>query len=133
VTFNNQDTATHSYAWGKEHEIALHELSFVPPAEEIMVDYETGELVEVTLHDGSALVLKKLDRDYDPTNRAEALRVLEEANRCNCLITGLIYIDTTQPAHTDLYGLVDTPLNRLEARRMRPAPETMKMVNELMF
>ena len=33
----------HSYAWGKEHEVALHDLSYVPPAEEIMVDYRTGE------------------------------------------------------------------------------------------
>jgi 2-oxoglutarate ferredoxin oxidoreductase subunit beta len=48
VTFNNLDTATHSYAWGKEHEVALHELSYVPPAEEIMVDYHHGEAIEVT-------------------------------------------------------------------------------------
>ena len=37
VTFNNQDTAAHSYAWGKEHEVALHKLSYVPPAQEILV------------------------------------------------------------------------------------------------
>jgi len=48
VTFNNQDTAMHSYQWGKEHEEALHELAFVPPAEEIMVEYEQGEAIEVT-------------------------------------------------------------------------------------
>lgn len=44
VTFNNQDTSLHSYNWGKEHEVALHELAYVPPAEEIMVDYEEGEI-----------------------------------------------------------------------------------------
>jgi len=133
VTFNNQDTANHSYAWGKEHEIALHELSFVPPAEEIMVDYEVGEAVEVTMHDGSAIMLKKLDRDYDPTDRTAAFRILEEANQCNCLMTGLIYIDTTQPAFTDLYRLPDTALNRLSEDRLRPGRETIKMVNDLMF
>src|SRR5574339_965558 len=42
VTFNNQDEAVHSYSWGKEHEVALHDLAYVPPAEEIMVDYEEG-------------------------------------------------------------------------------------------
>ncbi len=89
VTFNNQDTAMHSYAWGKDHEVALHELSYVPPAEEIMVEYEEGEDKEITLHDGSVVMLQKLERDYDPTDRAEAMRVLEEANRCDCLITGL--------------------------------------------
>jgi 2-oxoglutarate ferredoxin oxidoreductase subunit beta len=133
VTFNNQDSAMHSYAWGKEHEIALHELSYVPPAEEIMVDYEVGEAIEVTMHDGSAIMLKKLDRDYDPTDRSAAFQILEEANRCNCLMTGLIYIDTTQPSFTDLYRLPDIALNRLSEDRLRPAPETIKMVNDLMF
>lgn len=133
VTFNNQDTATHSYSWGKQHEIALHELAYVPPAEEIMVEYEQGEDLEVTLHDGSLLVLKKLEREHDPTDRIEAMRILEEANRCNCLLTGLIYIDTDQPSMTEIYNLPETPLNRLPENRMRPAPETMQMVNDLMF
>jgi len=133
VTFNNQDTATHSYAWGKEHEVALHELAYVPPAEEIMVEYEQGQDIEVTMHDGSSIILRKLERDYDPTDRAEAIRVLEEANSCNCLITGLIYIDTSQPSMTDIYNLPDTPLNRLPEYRIRPGPETMQKVNDLMF
>ena len=133
VTFNNQDSAMHSYAWGKEHEVALHELSYVPPANEIMVDYESGELIEVTLHDGSSVILKKLEQDYDPTNRAEAMRMLEEANRKNWLITGLIYIDTSQRSLVELYNLIDTPLNRLPESRLRPAPETIEKVNEWMF
>lgn len=133
VTFNNQDTATHSYAWGKEHEVALHELSYVPPAEEIMVDYKHGENVEVTMHDGSLIVLQKLEREYDPTDRSEAIRVLEEANACNCLITGLIYIDTDQHSLAEIYNLPETPLNRLAQERIRPPREIMKTVNEMMF
>src|SRR5512139_190850 len=133
VTFNNQDNAMHSYAWGKEHEVALHELSYVPHAEEIMVDYETGEIIEVTLHDGSSVILKKLDRDYDPKNRAEAMRVLEESNKDCCLITGLIYIDQEPPTLFDLYNLPDEPLNRLKEDRLRPARETIEKVNAMMF
>ncbi len=133
VTFNNKDQAVHSYAWGREHEVALHELSFVPPAEEIMVDYEEGQSKEVTMHDGSMIVLKKLERDYDPTDRVEAMRVLEEANACNCLITGLIYIDEEQKDLVELYNLTETPLNRLTENRLRPARETIDKVNDLMF
>ena len=133
VTFNNKDQAVHSYAWGKEHEVALHELSFVPPAEEITVDYEEGESKEVTMHDGSMIVLKKLERDYDPTDRVEAMRVLEEANACNCLITGLIYIDEEQKDLVELYNLTETPLNRLTEKRLRPTQETIDKVNDLMF
>src|SRR5574338_1109532 len=73
VTFNNQDTAVHSYTWGKDHEAPLHEISFVPAREEIMLegDLETGEIREVTLHDGSTVILKNLDKFYNPTDRWE--------------------------------------------------------------
>jgi 2-oxoglutarate ferredoxin oxidoreductase subunit beta len=123
----------HSYQWGKNHEVALHELSYVPPAEEIMVDYEQGEDIEVTMHDGSVVVLKKLDRDYDPTDRAAAMRILEEANACQCLITGLIYIDTSQSSLTEINNLTSTPLNRLPENRLRPGRETMQQINDMMF
>jgi 2-oxoglutarate ferredoxin oxidoreductase subunit beta len=133
VTFNNQDLATHSYAWGKNHEVALHELSFVPLADEILIEYNEGEDKEVVMHDGSVIVLKKLTRDYDPTDRTAAMKVLEEANASHCLITGLIYIDTNQPSMVDIYNLSDIPLNRLPNDRLRPPPETLELVNSLMF
>ena len=133
VTFNNSDTAMHSYAWGKDHEVALHDLAYVPPAEEITVDYEAGEAREVTLHDGSSVILKKLELDYDPTDRAHAMQVLEEANRKQWLLTGLIYIDPDEDTLLDIYNLVDEPLNRLPEERLRPSPETIQEINALMF
>ncbi|HSQ25952.1 MAG TPA: 2-oxoacid:ferredoxin oxidoreductase subunit beta [Anaerolineales bacterium] len=133
VTFNNQDTAVHSYAWGREHEVALHELSFVPPAEEIFIEYEPGEAKEVTMHDGSKVILKKLELDYDPTDRAVAMQMLEEANAKQWLMTGLIYINPDQPSLMDIYNLTETPLNRLPKDRLRPGPETIQTVNDLMF
>jgi 2-oxoglutarate ferredoxin oxidoreductase subunit beta len=133
VTFNNKDESVHSYSWGKEHEVALHELSFVPRLEEIMVDYGEGETTEVTMHDGSRVVLKKLDRDYDPRDRSAALTILEEANAKKWLLTGLIYINQEQPTMSDIYRLTDTPLNRLSNDRIRPPVETLQMVNNLMF
>ncbi len=133
VTFNNQDSAHHSYAWGKQHEVALHELSFVPPAEDIVVDYKEGETINVEMHDGSHIVLRKLENDYDPTDRAGILCMLEEANRQGELITGLIYINPGQKSLFDLYNLVDEPLNRLTEERLRPPKETIDELNAMMF
>lgn len=133
VTFNNRDDAMHSYAWGRSHEVALHDLSYVPPAEEIMVEYDAGEAKEVTMHDGSKVILKKLERDYNPYDRAQAMRILEEANAKQWLITGLIYIDPDQPSMAEIYNLTDTPLNRLPESRIRPSRETMQSINEMMF
>ncbi|RPI21832.1 MAG: 2-oxoacid:ferredoxin oxidoreductase subunit beta [Chloroflexota bacterium] len=133
VTFNNSDQAMHSYAWGKEHEVALHDLAYVPPAEEIMVDYAEGEAKEVTMHDGSMVILKKLDREYDPTNRSEAMRIIEDANFNHWLVTGLIYINEEQPSLLDLYNLTDTPLNRIPEQRLRPPEESIEKINAMMF
>jgi len=133
VTFNNTDTSMHSYAWGKDHEVALHELSYVPPMEEILVEYEEGETIDVTMHDGSTVVLKKLGREHNPTDRSRAMTILEEANAKNLLLTGLIYIDTDQPSLLDIYNLTETPLNRLKESQIRPPRETIEKVNAMMF
>ncbi|MBP1704149.1 MAG: 2-oxoglutarate/2-oxoacid ferredoxin oxidoreductase subunit beta [Chloroflexi bacterium] len=133
VTFNNTDTSMHSYAWGKEHEVALHELSYVPEREDILVDYEEGDMIDVTMHDGSTVVLKKLEHDYDPTNRSHALSILEEANTKNWLLTGLIYIDTEAPCLLDIFNLTDTALNRLKEHQIRPSRESIDKVNAMMF
>jgi 2-oxoglutarate ferredoxin oxidoreductase subunit beta len=135
VTFNNQDKAVHSYTWGKDHESPLHEISFVPAREEIMLeaDMQTGEIREVTMHDGSTIVLKNVDKFYNPLDRMEALRTLEEAQRNNWLITGLIYIETDKPSLVETYKLVDTPLNRLTEPDLRPTRESINDINALMF
>jgi len=130
VTFNNQENTFHSYTWGKDHEAPLHEISFVPALDEITVeDFEEGTTREVTMHDGSMVILKKLDKDYDPTNRWQALRMMEEAQRNNWMVTGLIYVETGRPALTDLYNLPETPLNRLTESDLRPARESLDKLN----
>ena len=133
VTFNNQDDAFHSYAWGKSHEVALHELSFVPPVRAIKVSYEKGETLDVPLYDGTHIILKKLGHDYEPTNRARALKLLEEANDNNELLTGLIYINPKQLSLFDLYDLPETALNRLPSEKLRPTPESLDEINKIMF
>lgn len=135
VTFNNQDNAFHSYTWGKDHEAPLHEIMYTPKLAEIILDGEfpEGTVREVTMHDGSAIILKKLEKDYDPTNRANAFQMLEEAQTNNWLVTGLIYVNTSKPTLTDNYNLVDTPLNRLTESDLRPARSSIDKINSMMF
>ena len=72
VTFNNSDLSTKGYNWGKEHEEALHEVRYVPPAEEITVDYAEGEVKDVIMHDGSTILLKKLGIDFRRFRRGDS-------------------------------------------------------------
>ena len=135
VTFNNQENAYHSYAWGKDHEEPLHDISYIAPRSEIILEreMEEGEIREVSMHDGSIIILKNLEKDYNPTDRFEAIRILAEGEANNWLATGLIYIETEKPSLTDMYNLVDTPLNRLQEADLRPAPEMITQINDLMF
>ncbi len=136
VTFNNQDTSLHSYAWGKDHEVRLHDVSFlpVPARDEITVeDFEAGTTRSVELHDGSMIVLKKLEEDYDPTDRWQALRVLEDAERDNYMITGLIYVAPQAPTMYDLYDMPDVALNRMTEDQLRPSKESIDEINQMMF
>src|SRR5262245_40036427 len=73
VTFNDHERSTKSYGYMKDHEEALHELDFVPAYEDIEVEIGEGETRDVRMHDGSTLRIKKLDRDYDPTVKLNAL------------------------------------------------------------
>ena len=130
VTFNNQDNSVHSYSWGKGHEDPIHELEFVPARDEITIeDFEKGTVREVTLHDGSIIILKKLGKNYDPTNRNEAMRMMEESVRDNCLVTGLIYVNTETKNLVEMCNLVDMPLNRYPSSQLRPSKDTLKDIN----
>jgi 2-oxoglutarate ferredoxin oxidoreductase subunit beta len=130
VTFNNQENSVHSYSWGKGHEDPIHEVEFVPARDEITIeDFEKGTIREVTLYDGSIIVLKKLGKNYDPTNRNEAMRMMEEAVRENCLVTGLIYVNTETKNLVEMCNLVDMPLNRYPSSQLRPSKETLKDIN----
>lgn len=123
VTFNDHVGSTKSYAYVKEHDFLLHTPDFIAATEEVTVDYEPGTAQEIELADGSRLVLRKLDLDYDPTDRLAALRVLHEGRQRGELVTGLLYIE---PSATDLATrerLPTTPLCRLGEAELRPTRE----------
>ncbi len=135
VTFNNHDTSMHSYAWGKEQQVQIHDLSFIPARDEIMIeDFEEGTTQSVKLHDGSKISLKKLERDYDPTDRMAAVHIIEESRAKNLLLTGLIYVDPERPTIMEMLNLPEEkPLNRLRPEDIRPTPETLEKINAAMF
>ena len=73
---------------------------------------------------------KKLEREYDPTNRTEAIRLLEEAIRRNWLITGLLYVDPNTPNIFEMYSMGKTPLNRLSHEKIRPNEKSLDLINQ---
>ena len=122
VAFNNEDTSTKSYGYGKEHEIPLHGIGFVPKEEEIHIEaFDPGEMRVVEMHDGSLIKLRKLETDYDPTDRMGAMHRLQWAQEKQEFITGLVYLDESRPSLAETARLTETPLSGLDEVRVRPS------------
>jgi 2-oxoglutarate ferredoxin oxidoreductase subunit beta len=130
VTFNDHEGSTKSYAYMKEHDEPLQELSFVPRFEEIRIDYEPGTTVDVRLHDGSHLQLRKLEPDYDPSSRSRAVARLMESAGAGKVLTGVLYVDAGAPDFLTRLGTVDAPLATLPEDAVRPPRAVLDEVNE---
>src|SRR6516162_10256611 len=102
VTFNDHEGSTKSYKYVKEHEEILQDVSFVPHFEDINVEYDPGSTIQVTMHDGSRLHLRKLEEDYDPTDRVRALTRLTEAHDKGEVLTGVFYVNPTAPKFIEM-------------------------------
>jgi 2-oxoglutarate/2-oxoacid ferredoxin oxidoreductase subunit beta len=128
VTFNDHEGSTKSYKYMQEHEEAISEVGFVPHFEDIAVDYDAGTTYNVQLHDGSHIRLRKLRDDYNPNNRASAVKQLMEAHEKGDVLTGVFYLDTEKPSFTDMLNLVDEPLGTLPQERTRPGKQVLQEI-----
>src|SRR5689334_22829653 len=125
VTFNDHEGSTKSYKYVKEHEETLQDVSFVPHFEEIDVEYDPGTTVEVTMHDGSRLHLRKLEEDYDPTDKIRAMTRLTEAHDKGEVLTGVFYVNPQAPNFLDMLNVVDQPLATLPDSMTRPGKDVL--------
>ena len=130
VTFNDHAGSTKSYSYMKDHETTLHELDFVPYFQDIAIEIPEGEVTEVEMHDGSHLRIRKLDRDYDPTNRLGAETALEEADAKGEVLTGVLYVNTSKPTFLEQLNIVDEPLGTLPESKTRPSREALEQIME---
>src|SRR6201747_2594583 len=65
VAFNNHAGSTKSFDYVREHNEAVNRLDFMSGRDPITVDYAPGSVQTVEQHDGTTLVLRKLNADYD--------------------------------------------------------------------
>ena len=130
VTFNDHEGSTKSYKYMLDHEEPLQEINFIPSFENISVDYDPGTTLEVEMHDGSKLRLRKLEEDYNPTDRIHAITRLNEAKEKGEMLTGVLYVNTKVPTFLDLLNITDQPLATLPASAVRPGPQVLEQVME---
>ena len=130
VTFNDHEGSTKSYAYVKDHDEPLSDVSFVPFFEEISVEYDAGTTKEVTLHNGSKIMLTKMAEDYQPTDKISALRLLHETIARGEYATGILYIEPDKQDFIELLGIVDEPLAGLPESKTRPGKAALDEIME---
>ena len=129
VAFNNHAGSTRSYDHVREHNDAVNRLDFMPRREPIGAEYEAGTVIDITQHDGSVLRLRKLDVEYDPSNRISAMNYIQEHQARGEIVTGLLYVDpTVHDLHAHL-NTVETPLNALAEGELCPGSAMLERIN----
>jgi 2-oxoglutarate/2-oxoacid ferredoxin oxidoreductase subunit beta len=129
VAFNNHPGSTKSYDYIREHNEVVNRLDFWPTRDAITIDYSEGGVIDVPQHDGSIIRLRKVETDYDPTDRINAMTHIQQAAAKGEVITGLLYVD---PQADDLHGSLNTvpvALNKLDAKELCPGSATLEKIN----
>jgi 2-oxoglutarate ferredoxin oxidoreductase subunit beta len=129
VTFNNHAGSTKSYDYVREHNDAVNRLDFISPRDQINASYAPGSLRRVVQHDGSVLLLRKLDKDYDPSDRVGAMNHLQERHAQGEIVTGLLFVDSnSEDLHRHL-NTVEKPLNQLGDAYLCPGSKALDALN----
>jgi len=129
VTFNNTDRSTKSYQYVREHSEATGTFDFIPLQREILTRYEEGATQTVVMHDGSTLLLEKLEKEFDVTDQRRSVDKLEEAKERGRLLTGVIYVNPNSSDTHDIIGTTSRPLNSLDREDLCPGNEALQKIN----
>jgi 2-oxoglutarate/2-oxoacid ferredoxin oxidoreductase subunit beta len=129
VAFNNHAGSTKSYDYVREHNHAVSRIDFITPGTEITASYAPGSLVEVEQHDGTVLRLRKLDEDYDPTDRLAAMNHVQSHQARGEVVTGLLYVDSEASGLHEALHTSERPLNRLGEEALCPGAAVLQKIN----
>jgi 2-oxoglutarate ferredoxin oxidoreductase subunit beta len=80
------------------------------------------------MHDGSRIVLRKLDSAYDPTNRTLAATLIQERIKAGEYLTGLLYVERSQNEFHQVNATPDAPLSSLPYERLSPGSQGLEKV-----
>lgn len=126
VSFNDHKGSTKSYAHTyKYYHPAVH-ADYVPMSAPIKASYEAGETVPVEMHDGGIIMLSKLDKGYDPRDRASAYAQVMERDAKGEIVTGLLYIDESHEDMATTNALPEQPLNTFPYESLCPGNTALK-------
>ena len=129
VAFNNHPGSTRSYDYVREHNDAVNRLDFMPERAPIGASQAPGETRDIVMHDGGVLRVKRLDAEYDPSDKVRAMAYLESHRAKGIVVTGLLYVAENASDLHDAQQTVDVPLNRMSDAELVPGAAALEGVN----
>jgi 2-oxoglutarate/2-oxoacid ferredoxin oxidoreductase subunit beta len=129
VAFNNHEGSTKSFDYVREHNEAVNFLDVITTREEITADYAPGTVEIVRQHDGSFLKLRKLDDEYDPTDRVAAMNFLHTHHARGEIVTGLLYVDPDAQDMHDYLATAEKPFNAMNEAELCPGDAALEKLN----
>jgi 2-oxoglutarate/2-oxoacid ferredoxin oxidoreductase subunit beta len=129
VAFNNHAGSTKSHEYIREHNETVNRLDFWPTRESTNISYEEGGAIEVPQHDGSIIKLRKLQADYDPSDKINTQSMIARAAFKGEVLTGLLYL---APDAEDLHAHLNTyeaPSNRLGEKDLCPGSVVLSKIS----
>ena len=120
VTFNDHEGSTKSYRFTRENAYPIGHTDFIPPEVEIKAELGVGEAQQVQLHGGGSILLRKLDHEYDASDRSAALAYLSRRQGNGEVATGLLFVEEGGADMHEHARLGETPLAELPYERLCP-------------
>jgi 2-oxoglutarate ferredoxin oxidoreductase subunit beta len=109
--------------------MAVDKLDFVEEKQEITADYAEGTSTAVTMHDGSRLMLHKLDQQHDPRDADAAIMAIRSNAAKGKVATGLLYVNESQQDMHDILATDPRPLNTLPMGELCPGSKALEAIN----
>ncbi len=129
VAFNNHAGSTKSFDYVREHNEALNRLDFMSGRDPIHVDYAPGTVQAVEQHDGTTLVLRKINADYDVHDRLAAMNFLQHHTAKGQVVTGVLYLDAEPDDLHHHLNTTEKPLNMLGEKELCPGAAALEKIN----
>jgi 2-oxoglutarate ferredoxin oxidoreductase subunit beta len=130
VTFNDHEGSTKSYRFTREHAREVAPVDFVPIRGEITAPANGSGTMDIAMHDGSVVRFRKMDGEYDPTDREAAYRYVRARQDAGEVATGLLYLEEGSP---DMHGINHTvarPLVELSHQELCPGNAALQALLE---
>ncbi|MBX2836577.1 MAG: 2-oxoacid:ferredoxin oxidoreductase subunit beta [Gammaproteobacteria bacterium] len=128
VTFNDHEGSTKSYAHTRENMRETVYADFTDIHEEIVTQVDPGEYKKITMHDGSRVGFKRVDTDFDPTDRIAAISYIEEHRAKGEVVTGLLYLEPGTTEMHSVLGSSEQAMATLPYEKLNPGKSALERI-----